>query len=215
MDLRTRRLLTTFFAIVVILAVGWTALRFLRRAPAYLADKLIGKKEQTIDLESLVIQVRDLSRLETSAMRVMHVSTIRQSYGVVPDALAGDTLTFMAVGDVIAGVDLSRIRREDVNLDADGVLTIALPNSEVLVTRIDNQKSRVINRTTGMLRKSDVHLESRARAQAEASVRREALSKGILATADQEAEKKLAAFLATLGATKVRFLEARTGSKPE
>ena len=214
MDLRTRRLLAALFALIVIAAVGWTALRYLRRAPALIADRLVGKKEETIDVESIVTQVRDLSRLETAAMRVMHVSTIKQSYGVVPDALTGDTLTFLAVGDVIAGVDLSQIQRDHVALDADGVLAITLPPAQVFLTRVDNQKSRVMNRTTGMLRRSDIHLESRARAQAEASVRREALNKGILSIADEEAEKKLAAFLRTLGANRVRFVQRRE-ARPE
>lgn len=208
MDLRTRRALATTFAVVIVLIVGWTALRFVRRIPAMVGDTLIGKEEETVDVESIVTKVQDLSRLETAAMRVMHVSTIRQSYGVVPDSFAGDTLTFLAVGDVIAGVDLSRVERDDVTLDADGVLTIVLPPSEILVTRLDNEKSRVMNRTTGMLRRSDVHLESRARAQAEGSVRREALDKGILRIADEEAERKLADFLAKLGATRVRFRSA-------
>jgi len=78
------------------------------------------------------------------------------------------------------------------------------------VARVDNQKSRVLTRDTGMLRRRDVDLETRARQHAEENIRREAVSKGILTVATQTGEKKLAGFLNTLGFEKVRFVSGRT-----
>ena len=133
------------------------------------------------------------------------MSTATQSYGAVPNSLAGDSLTFMAVGDVIAGIDLASVRREDVRLEPDGTLVMKLPPPQVLVTRVDNQLSQVVSRKTGVLRRSDNQLESRARAYAETGIRQEALAKGILPMARANAEKKLSDFLHTLGFQKVRF----------
>lgn len=205
MDARTRRILTIAFALIVIAAVIWTAGRYLRRAPQMLVETAIGKKEETIDVAALITEVQELSRLETASMRVMHVSTTHQSYGLVPDALAGDKLTFLAVGDVIAGVDLSQLDRNEVALDRNGTLSLVLPPPQILVSRVDNQRSKVLNRDTGVLRRSDAHLESRARAQAEAAIRREALNKGLLQMAEKNAEAKLGEFLLKLGAKRVRF----------
>ncbi len=189
--------------------VGRWIVRAPRAAVETLAGKAVEKKEETIDLGAVVTRVRELARIETAAMRVMHVSTVRQSRGVIPQALAGDELTFLAVGDVIAGIDLSQLSRDDVRLDPDGTIVLRLPAARVLVTRLDNRQSRVINRETGFLRRRDEHLESRVRQRAEASIQREALNKGILKMAAANGEKKLADFLITVGFEKVRFEQGR------
>jgi hypothetical protein len=171
----------------------------------------VEKKEETIDVAALVVRIRNLNRLETASMRVMHVSTIRQSYGKVPQALAGDELTFMAVGDVVAGVDLSTLTERNVRVVGKSV-TIELPPSEVLMTRVDNQQSRVMNRETGFLRKSDPGLESRARANAEISIRQEALKRGILPLASKNAEGRLADLARLFGVEQVTFVTRPPGA---
>jgi hypothetical protein len=157
---------------------------------------------------ALVTQVRELNRLETAAMRVVHIGKISQTYKLVPNALAGDEITFLAEGDVIAGIDLARLTPQDVWKSPDGTINLRLPPAEVLIARVDNQKSRVLTRDTGMLRRRDVDLETRARQHAEENIRREAVSKGILTMATQTGEKKLAGFLNTLGFEKVRFVSS-------
>ena len=61
--------------------------------------------ETTVDLGAVLLRVRELNRLETASMRIMTVSRISQSYKFVPDALSGDSISFPAVGDCVAGVD--------------------------------------------------------------------------------------------------------------
>jgi hypothetical protein len=182
-----------------------------RTAVERLAATAVGKKETSIDLTTLVTELSKLSRLETARMRVVNVSQIKQSYGILPDMLAGDNLTLMAVGEVFAGVDLSKIRAEDVYRDEAGVITIVLPDSEVLVTRIDNDETKVVDRSTGVFRSQDKGLEGRARAYAERQVREEAIAKGILDLAHTSAEEQLAEFVTKLGATSVRFVRREAG----
>ncbi len=170
-------------------------------------DEITEKEEKQIDISAVVTEVRELARLETAKMRVVHMSTIRQSYKYIPDALAGDELTLVAEGEVIAGIDLREVTRDDVWLSEDGTLTIRLPRAKILVSRIDNEKTRVTSRDTGALRKSDIDLESKARENAERGIRAEALRKGILDTAQRNAETRLADFLMTLGAEKLRFTD--------
>lgn len=166
-------------------------------------------KEKVVDLTTLVTQVRELNRLETASMRVIHVGTISQSYTVIPNALAGDEITFLATGDVIAGLDLSKLKPEDVWRSPDGAINLRLPAPEILVSRVDNEQSRVIHRKTGALRRADIDLETRARQHAEENIRAESLKKGILPLATKNAEAKLAELLRTLGAERVRFVNAR------
>lgn len=194
----------TFAGVLLVAVCGWLVVRFLVATPRMIAERAIQKEEAKLDLVSVVTQVRHLSRLETASMRVTHVSTLTQSYGIVPNLIAGDEITLFAVGDVIAGMDLGEIRPEDVRLDGD-VLVVHLPPARLLVSRLDNEKTRVVSRKTGILRREDVDLETRVRQEAERSIRREALREGILNEATEAAQVKLATFFHTLGARKVRF----------
>ncbi len=191
--------------LIVVLAMAAVVALLWRRMPVLDVATLTKPHEEELDMGALVTRVRELSRLETASMHVVQVSTITQSYHFVPNALAGDELTLYAAGDVIAGVDLSQIGQDDVRRDPDGVLVLHLPPPQILVTRVDNRETRVISRKTGMLRREDLNLEGRARQHAEEQIRIEAVRKGVLPMAEQNAETKLAQFLHTLGAQRVRF----------
>lgn len=177
------------------------------------AAKIGQRHEKRIDLAVTITQIRALNRLQTAQMQVTHVSKITQSYGVIPNALAGDELTFLAVGDVIAGIDLSRLKNDDVRVSGT-TLIMTLPSPQILVTRIDNQRSRVIDRDTGVLRRADIDLESRARAGAEVAIRNEAVKRGILDLAEKNAQTHMAEFLRKAGFTSVRFEERRAAPPP-
>jgi len=192
--------LAVLFVIGITFVGGWYFLHRTRQA----VTEVFTPHEEQVDLTSLVTRVRALNRLETASMRVVHVSTITQSYEYVPDGLTGDQLTFLATGDVIAGIDLSQLKQEDVHREGDGTIVVHLPPSQVLVTRLDNRESRVINRKTGLFRRADVHMEGRARQYAEQGIRNEAVSKGILNLASENAEVKVAELLHMFGFQRVR-----------
>lgn len=197
-------------ALLIVFAVGVTTAVFVwKTAKEAVAETMLVPQEKQLDLATVVTQVRELNRLETASMRVLHVGTLTQQYKLVPNSLAGDEITFLATGDVIAGIDLAQLRRDDVWRSPDGTVNVRLPASQILVSRVDNKESRVLTRKTGMLRRGDVDLESRARQHAETNIRAEALKKGILTIADQNGEKKIADLLHALGAEKVRFVGRR------
>lgn len=188
------------FVISIAVLAAWFAWRHTRQS---VVDTFTPREEQ-VDLTALVVRVRALSRLETASMRVIHVSTITQSYQLIPNALAGDEMTFVATGDVIAGIDLSQLKQEDVRRDSDGTIVVRLPPSQILVTRLDNRQSHVINRKTGFFRRADMNLESRARQYAEQGIRNEAVQKGILPMASENAQIKVAELLHMFGFHRVR-----------
>ena len=197
-----RRKLTIVFVVIAVIA---TAVILFREIPRRIEQTLTTPKEEEVDLGAVVTRVRDLNRLETASMRVTHVSTITQSYKLVPNAMAGDELTLMATGDVIAGVDLSRLTQNDIRREVDGSVVMHLPAPEILVSRLDNRETRVITRRTGMFRRADDNLESRARQHAEIGIRQEAMRKGILPLAANNAEAKLASFVQAIGVKHIRF----------
>jgi hypothetical protein len=201
--IRALALLLAALAIVLVFiaAAAWFIAHRIEQA----AVRAVTRNEETVDLGSLVTRIRDLNRLETASMRVVSVSTIRQTYDLIPNALAGDELTLYSAGDVIAGVDLSLLKTEDVYRQPDGTVVVHLPPPQVLLSRIDNRATHVIDRRTGVFRRADVGMEGRARQFAEQNIRNEALRKGILPLAQTNAEARIAGLLHTLGAAKVRF----------
>jgi hypothetical protein len=192
-----------FIALAVALSTGVIVWRMAKRA---VVTTVLTPEEKVVDLSTVVSQVRELNRLETSAMHVMHIGRVTQTYKLLPNAIAGDEITFLAEGDVIAGIDLARLQPQDVWRSPDGTVNIRLPQAQILITRVDNEKSRVLNRETGVLRRGDVDLETRARQHAEQNIREEALRRGILRLASTNGEKKLSELLHTLGVEKVRFV---------
>ena len=203
-----RGVVVALAAAVVVIGVTIFAAWMAWRQTQQRIDRALTPHEEQIDLGSVVTRVRALNRLETASMRVVHVSTIKQSYELIPNAFAGDELTLFAAGDVIAGIDLSQLKPEDVRRAPDGVIEIRLPPAQVLVTRLDNRETRVLNRNTGWFRRGDAGLEGRARQYAEQGIRNEAVSKGILQMASQNAELRVADLLRTFGLQRVRFESA-------
>ncbi len=178
---------------------------FIAHRMEQIAAAAITRKEEMADLGSLVTRVRNLNRLETATMRVASISTTRQTYDLIPNALAGDELTLYSAGDVIAGVDLSLLKPDDVHREPDGTIVVRLPSPQLLVSRLDNRASHVIQRRTGVFRRADIGMEGRARQYAEQNIRNEAIRRGILQLAQKNAEGRVAELLHTLGAAKVRF----------
>jgi hypothetical protein len=76
---------------------------------------------------------------------------------------------------------------------------IHLPDPEVFITSLDNTKTRVYSRTTGLLVPVDPNLESAVRAEAERQLREAALEGGILESARQNAGATVTAMLKGLG----------------
>ena len=121
---------------------------------------------------------------------------------VLPDVLAGDMLLLVVHGQSIAGVDLGKLRPENVRVDGVGAgraIHVTLPPSEVFVTAIDNRQTRVYSRQTGLLVPVDQNLESETRARAQGQMERAALADGILDAARKNARATVTTLLAGLG----------------
>ena len=155
------------------------------------------------DPVTIINEVRAVARLETIQFTVEKVITAESNQGVLAP-LFGDRLLFVGHGVVIAGIDMQKIDPEDMRLE-DGVLYVHLPEPEILVATLDNDKSYVYNRQTGVLTKGQQDLETQARQVAEQEIRRAALEDGILDLARQNAETYLEKFFNALGYQQVVF----------
>lgn len=157
----------------------------------------------TIDTSqpSVVLQVQALSRLETQSYVVEKV--IRAEIpGALPFPLSGDKLLFVGHGEAVAGVDLNNVRPEDITitvLSDTRRVEMRLPAAELFYVRLDNDKSYVYDRETGVFNGADPNLETKVRQEAERQIREAALESGILRQAQTNAEKTLRSLLTGLG----------------
>ena len=104
----------------------------------------------------------------------------------------------VAHGIVKAGVDLQQIKPEDVRLTEKKVV-LKLPQARIMDAYLDEQKTRVVDRTTGLLRTFDRDLEQNARRQAVDDLRIAARYNGIYEDAQERARSQLANFFHQLG----------------
>ncbi|MDH5508558.1 MAG: DUF4230 domain-containing protein [Anaerolineae bacterium] len=157
------------------------------------------------DPVTIIREIEALARLETIQYSVEKVITAETNQGTF-GFLFGDKLLFVAHGRVIAGVDLAKLTADDIEIDGD-TLKIHLPLAEVFVATLDNDKSYVYDRDTGLLTKGQTHLETAARQAAEKEILNAALEDGILHQAQVNAENFLYRLLRDLGYPTVEFLQ--------
>jgi len=161
---------------------------------------------------TIIRDVRSLARLETIQYTVEKVITAEQGQGTL-GVLFGDKLIFVAHGQVIAGLDLSKLSADDIEIK-DGILFLNLPNPEIFVATLDNEKSYVYDRQTGLLTKGDINLESSARRLAEDEIEKAAVEDGILDLARQNAENYLTRLLSDLGYPEVIIISDKPTALP-
>ncbi len=194
------------FAVILSVLLGAIAvIVFVRNAtsgiPARLSQLITGRST-TFDtsVPAVVQKIQRLNRLETVVYSLDTVVEGAHSSPVLPDLLAGDRLLLVVHGQSVAGIDLSRLRPEDVHIDsAAHAIRITLPPSQLFATTLDNQHTRVYARSTGLLVPADQNLESETRAKAEDQLQKAALEDGILDVARKNARATITTLLSSLG----------------
>jgi hypothetical protein len=149
-------------------------------------------------LPTVVNKIQRLQRLESVNYSLDKVVEGDRQISVLPDFLVGDKLLLVVHGNVIAGVDLDQLKTSDVHIEGRSI-QVHLPPAQVFVTALDNTKTRVYSRTTGLLVPEDPNLESQVRAQAQQQIQQAALADGILATADKNASATVKSMLLGIG----------------
>ena len=153
-------------------------------------------------LPTVVDKVRRLQRLETVVYSMDKIVEGERASNILPDFLAADKLLLVVHGEVIAGIDLSQIQTGDIHIHGKEI-QVHLPDAQVFVTSLDNARTRVYSRTTGLLVSADPNLESEVRAQAQQQLLQAALADGALNKARQNARTAVTTLLLGLGFQKV------------
>jgi Protein of unknown function (DUF4230) len=207
-----RRSSSSFPVLLLAAMLGAAALTFfLRHATSgplgRIATLITGRATTVAPSGTTVVEkIQRLSRLETVVYSLDTVVEGQRSSPLLPDLLAGDKLLLIVHGQSIAGVDLSQLKPEDVRIDpaasgsdAGRSIHVTLPPSQIFVTSLDEQRTRVYTRSTGLLVPADVNLESDTRARAQQQLQQAALTDGILDAARSNARATVTTLLASLG----------------
>jgi hypothetical protein len=147
---------------------------------------------------TVVRQIQQLQRLETVSYSMDKIISGDHPNAYLPKFLAGDRLLLVVHGEVVAGINLTGLLPGDVQIQGLKV-SIHLPAAEVFSTRIDNARTKVYSRDTGIFSSPDPNLESEVREEAERQLQQDALQDGILKIAADNARSTITGMLQGFG----------------
>jgi hypothetical protein len=209
--------LVTLGVVALIVGIGVTA--FVAGRAARTVDQVDGAVEQVIDAvtaegeyavvgEVTVESIRNLAELTT--IEVVEYTTVEKGNdeGILNWAV-GEKLEMFAVARIGAGVDLDQLEDDDVFADpATGRVIIRLPAATITYVEVDNERTHVYNRETGVFTKGDPDLERAARITAEEALVNQALADDLLGQAEDRAQVVLEDLLASLGYSDISIVVA-------
>jgi hypothetical protein len=197
------------FMLVMGIVVGALAMLVLARQGSTSwsgwAARVFGRSTHIdVSQPTVVEKIQQLQRLETVVYTMDKVVSGEKENAMLPAFLAGDRLLMIVHGDVVAGVDFSQLKKADVSVEGNSV-HLRLPGAQVFATRLDNARTRVYSRQTGLLVPMDPNLETQVRQEAERQLLNASLQDGILKTANQNARTTLTSLLQGLGFERVEL----------
>ncbi|RFP66159.1 DUF4230 domain-containing protein [Hymenobacter lapidiphilus] len=184
-----RRLLPLLFLV----GLGWFLWTKVRPALADFENPLDPRPRVTVTHNTVLQKVEALGRMELVRYEFRDVVEYKKStYRFLPDA----KVALIVAGNAIGCLDLRKLRPQDVVLEGDSIVRVALPAPELCVWQIDHAKSKVYSIENGFFQ--DAELVDAGYKYAEQNVRRAALDSGILAQTEQNAQQILRPMLETM-----------------
>src|SRR5436190_10452681 len=182
---------TRLIIVGLVLAIGMGVALFI--ALLFVRPPATGAPLKIQSTATLVQQVQTLSELVT-------VKYVLEKVVILDDIkwYGENRVLLVAHGIVKAGVDLQEIKPEDVRIEDKKVL-LKLPRARITDVYLDDQKTRVVDRSTGLLRAFDKDLEQNARRQAVDDLRIAARAHRIYEDAEERARLQLGNLFHQLG----------------
>jgi hypothetical protein len=154
--------------------------------------------------------MRDMAKLDVTSFHIEKVVEARDEQSRLWGLLQPkDALLLVAVGDVVAGVDLAKLSDSDVHVyPSTRAIQVRLPAPEVTSSALDERATHVVSRSTDMLAERNEQLEGDARRRAEDQMRAAAIEAGILERARASTDRALRALLRSFGYEQVDLVWA-------
>ena len=162
--------------------------------------------EAKVDVRSMVVQqIRNASELTTAIFTMETVVPASRDRTVGGYVIGKTTLLYIAYGEVRAGVDLSDLKPEDVQLNGDTTI-LRLPPPRILDSKIDVSRSKVYDYDRGFLGlgpDAAPELQDLAQRQTLDKIVASACANGILQSASDRAKMTVSQLLMTAGYQKL------------
>ena len=164
---------------------------------------------------TIVREINDLSRLETASFEFEKVITAESNQDVLWGAL-GESMVFVANGKVFAGVDFSEMATTDLQVYDPVTVYVHMPETKIFddIPMLDNQKSFVADRDTGVFTRANPELETQVRQEAERAIYAAALESEIIERATINSQQYMLNFLNGLGFENVIFTDTPPDPAP-
>ncbi len=190
------RLSSVALALAFIFGLGLLFGIFLPRITGFSAGP------RTYNTPTILKQIQTLSELVT-VKYVMEKIHVLEDVKVFP-GIGENRVAILAHGIVKAGVDFKEMKPEDISIH-EKKISVRLPQSRITDAYLDDSRTQVLDRSTGLFRVFDKNLEQTAREQAIADIGRAARHEGILKEADDRAREQIKALLKQLGFEEIEF----------
>jgi hypothetical protein len=128
MAFRSRVSITMVFFLVIIASVIFLFF--------YLKKQFATQTEVNQDI--MVSKITAMGKLELVKYSMKDVVEKKELHTILPDA----RVLFVAVGEVTACIDLTKVKKEDITQSKDSIW-LTLPKPEICYVKLDHQKSRV------------------------------------------------------------------------
>ena len=130
---RSRISLTLMFALVI---TGFLIFLFF-----YIKHEFSTTRTEVTE-DVMVSRIVSMGKLELVKYAMKDVVEKKELHMILPDA----KVLFVAVGEVTACIDLTKVKKDDIIQHKDSV-TVTLPKPEICYVKLDHQKSKVYDVT--------------------------------------------------------------------
>jgi uncharacterized protein DUF4230 len=214
-----RRRRGVFASLVSTLVVGAVAVAVILAAGAVTGLLDIGNPfgTTTVDRTSpaLLRQLNDMSRYTAARGKFQSTVDIEDDVGLLPSFIAGERTVYEAQGSVDASVDFSALTKNAIQKNADGSVTVTLPEPELGRAVVDERASKMVSQNRGLVNRiadafsDNPHTERRVVLVAQQKIHRAAAHSSLVRRAERNTTAMLQGFLGRLGYTDVRVAYAR------
>lgn len=158
---------------------------------------------------TVLLNVRDEARLLTITADYQK-NLIGQRRNESLWGLLGEKLIFEAHGTVAAGIDISQLTEADIIVVGPDTVWVRLPQATIFddLPVLNTQRSRILDRSTGLLTRADPDLETQIRQQAEQEILLMAQEdSALIMRANTNAQEQIRRIIQSMGFSQVEFFD--------
>lgn len=169
-----------------------------------LALLIAGRTEAyQLSVAGVTERLQGLDRMPTASYELDTVVENTVQAPVLPDVAPGEKLLYIFHGEAVAGVDLTKLKPEDVQIGTSATgersIRVTLPASELFSTKLYAGRTQAFAQSTGLTVPADEDAEAELHDKALQKMQGTALTDGILDAARRNALANVRLVLGSLG----------------